>query len=506
MISIPILLQIGFLVSLLALARQANRYQQWEVESSGSTASIDRLLAFMVDAEAGVHGYVDTGNADVLTQYHMALHAMPAEFDLLRRMRLLEAEERRDSKVPDRFDVFGLERASSPVLAFLREQERLVTTGQQQLALERDRAGSGKRLFDAFRAQVAGNLDEDRQVDQERRIAVQQAQNRLRDFLIGGIALSGGLILPLTAVFLRSVIRRLRVVSDNSERLARGDPLNEPDGGSDEVAVLDRRFHEMADQLRRAEGQLRQERDELDLLHGQVSEQNASLEALSEERNRFLGFAAHDLRNPLMSAKTYSLLLERSGLQHTQQELVARLSQALSTMSRLISDFLDVSTFTAGRPSLRKSLVNLSDLIAQVVEQQRPRAQKKGLKLQTSDYGPVMARVDADKIIQVLDNLVTNAVKFSVPPGSVAIEVAVDLTDVLVSVIDHGQGIPPEEIGLLFQPFSKTSVRPTAGEPSTGLGLAICKKVIEAHGGRISVESTVGKGSTFHISIPLDAS
>jgi signal transduction histidine kinase len=116
------------------------------------------------------------------------------------------------------------------------------------------------------------------------------------------------------------------------------------------------------------------------------------------------------------------------------------------------------------------------------------------------------AEVDKDRILQVLDNLVSNAIKFS--DSGTRVDVVVESTDesVVVSVRDRGQGIPEAEQERLFRPFSRTSVKATAGEESTGLGLAICRKIVEAHGGRISVQSEPGKGSVFAFSLPRTGS
>ncbi|MBU4444596.1 ATP-binding protein, partial [bacterium] len=108
-----------------------------------------------------------------------------------------------------------------------------------------------------------------------------------------------------------------------------------------------------------------------------------------------------------------------------------------------------------------------------------------------------------DRIMQVLDNLVTNAIKFSYPNTTVTISARKINDNVEISVADQGQGIPEGEISKIFKEFSKTSVRPTAGEKSTGLGLAIARKIIEAHQGTISVASKVGKGTTFMIDMPI---
>ena len=115
---------------------------------------------------------------------------------------------------------------------------------------------------------------------------------------------------------------------------------------------------------------------------------------------------------------------------------------------------------------------------------------------------PVLA-LDEQKLEQALNNLIGNAVKFSYPESVVEVDIRRLGEEVVVSVRDHGQGIPAHETKQLFQPFATTSVRGTAGEKSTGLGLAITRKVVEGHGGRIWLESRVGEGSTFSFSLPL---
>jgi signal transduction histidine kinase len=111
--------------------------------------------------------------------------------------------------------------------------------------------------------------------------------------------------------------------------------------------------------------------------------------------------------------------------------------------------------------------------------------------------------IDKAKIEQVLNNLITNAVKFSNPGSSVEMRLTKSGEDVVLSVTDHGLGIPPQELDKLFKPFQRTSVRSTGGEESTGLGLAIVRKVVVGHAGKVWVDSEVGKGSTFYASLPI---
>ena len=124
------------------------------------------------------------------------------------------------------------------------------------------------------------------------------------------------------------------------------------------------------------------------------------------------------------------------------------------------------------------------------------------LKLNLESNLPEIS-LDRNRISQVINNLITNAIKFSYPETEIALSAVRRGGEVIISVADQGQGIPPDEIPKLFADFTKTSVRPTGGEKSTGLGLAIAKRMVEAHKGRIWVESQVGKGSTFSFTLPL---
>jgi len=111
--------------------------------------------------------------------------------------------------------------------------------------------------------------------------------------------------------------------------------------------------------------------------------------------------------------------------------------------------------------------------------------------------------MDPNRIDQVINNLISNAIKFSGPQSRIILGAVLLKEAVAISVTDQGQGIPPEEISKMFQYFGKTKVLPTAGEKSTGLGLVIAKRMVEAHGGKITVESQPGKGATFTFTLPL---
>jgi signal transduction histidine kinase len=128
---------------------------------------------------------------------------------------------------------------------------------------------------------------------------------------------------------------------------------------------------------------------------------------------------------------------------------------------------------------------------------------KKNIKIKTEIQPSLpLIMLDENKMVQVLNNLITNAVKFSLPNTEILVKANKSEDKLVISVSDQGQGIPQNEIKNLFKPFERTSVRSTAGEKSTGLGLTITRRIIEGHKGTINVESTVGQGTTFSITIP----
>jgi len=247
------------------------------------------------------------------------------------------------------------------------------------------------------------------------------------------------------------------------------------------------------------------------------------LRELNELKNRFLGIAAHDLRSPLALVKSYVELLsveERdvvtlAGGQADEvcfpQAVIAqrrniyeRLNSIGDRMFALINDLLDVSAIEAGKLDVNPVPTDLLAFLREAIMNNRPIAERKGIgvHLEAGEAVPPVP-LDPRRIAQVIDNLIGNAVKFSHAGKAVSIKVAREGNAVRVAVRDQGQGIPETELGRLFREFGKTSVRPTGGEKSTGLGLLIVKKIIEAHHGRIWVESKVGVGSTFTFELPL---
>ncbi len=239
----------------------------------------------------------------------------------------------------------------------------------------------------------------------------------------------------------------------------------------------------------------------------ELREKNKELQAANAQKDRFLGMAAHDLRNPLGHIFTVAdiLLEDLDGkITDQQRELLEITKTSSQFMLDLVNDLLDIAKIESGKLNLNLVETDLAALVTQNVSRNRALADKKHITLEvTVPDGLPPLMVDPGKIEQVLNNLISNAIKYSYPDTTVKIRLARGNDTVILSVADEGQGIPAEEQDKLFKPFERTSVTTTAGEKSTGLGLAIVKRIVEGHHGKIWVESEVGKGSTFYVSLPL---
>jgi signal transduction histidine kinase len=226
-------------------------------------------------------------------------------------------------------------------------------------------------------------------------------------------------------------------------------------------------------------------------------------------KNHFLGIAAHDLRNPLTSIRGLSeFMLDGSSgeLSEDQRAMIRSVHSATHVMLDLLNELLDISIIESGEMRLDLTPTNLADLVTDAVFLNGLTAARKQMKIACRPFKPSRALlIDSRKLRQVVDNLLSNAIKFSPPGTTITVEFTEDGTNQTISVQDQGPGIPLGEMNMLFTSFGKTSVKPTGGEKSTGLGLAICRKIVEAHRGTISATNRESGGADFRIALPMPA-
>ena len=222
-----------------------------------------------------------------------------------------------------------------------------------------------------------------------------------------------------------------------------------------------------------------------------------------DAREEVLKIVSHDLRNPLSTiSMSSSLMLEVPLAEDQRKKQLSMIKRAGERMNRMIQDLLDVAKLEAGRLAIEAKPVEIAALLTEAEEMLRPLAADKGLTLETRVV-PGLPSVSADggRVLQVLSNLVGNAIKFTPSGGSVTIRAEPDGSGVRMSVADTGSGIPAEQLPRVFGRFWQAN---TSDRRGIGLGLAISKGIVEAHGGKIWVESRVGEGTTFYFTLPED--
>ncbi len=220
--------------------------------------------------------------------------------------------------------------------------------------------------------------------------------------------------------------------------------------------------------------------------------------ALADQKARFVAHASHELRTPITNLKTRLYLLQRQP--ERLPDHLKILNEVTERMRNLVEDLLDVSRFESGVISLRREEIELQALVLDVVQMQQAEAAQKDILVRSRlPPEPVYIQADHDRFVQVVTNLLVNAINYTPARGHVEVEVALRDNSVFVVVSDDGIGISEEHMPYLFQAFYRADTRPGG----TGLGLSISRQIVELHGGEITVESQPGQGSRFSVRLPI---
>ena len=247
--------------------------------------------------------------------------------------------------------------------------------------------------------------------------------------------------------------------------------------------------------------------EEVERATSDLQSANEKLKILDKAKDEFLSLASHELRTPMTAIKSYvwMVLNCKTGVQNpTSQKYLQLVFDSTQRLINLVNDMLDISRIESGKVQLRLEPFAVSDLMYQVMEEFKARAADKKITLALDPIQPLPSlTADRDKVLQVLENLVGNALKFTPSEGKITLTVARKENFIEFSVNDTGKGIAEADFPKLFTKFERGAPLTTLSEPGTGLGLYLCKQYVQLHKGTINVKSKVDQGSTFSFTLPL---
>jgi signal transduction histidine kinase len=293
-----------------------------------------------------------------------------------------------------------------------------------------------------------------------------------------GVGVSAALLLGVLAVLLwlqRVALRPLFAIREQMERFGRGERgARAPVSGPAELREVAQQFNEMADSLQRQR----------------------------ERQLAFLAGVAHDLRNPLSAIKlSVPLLKAAARAPERGQQALEVLDRQVEHLDRMAGDLLDETRIEIGQFSLHRQRLDLREVARAAGDLFASASSRHPVKVELPTE-PVEVQGDPVRLGQVVNNLVSNAIKYSPAGGTVSVSVGRQGAEATLSVSDQGMGIPSEELGAIFEPFHRTA-QARQNSPGVGLGLSVSRSIVEAHGGRIEVSSRPGVGSVFRVVLPL---
>jgi signal transduction histidine kinase len=492
LVSIPFLSQVLLLAVLATTRTDQTNAQHWAIHTKDVIAQTETAYRLVLEAQLAVRDYILAGSDKAVADFQKIRAQLSGNLGTL--TRLVEDN-------PDQYPrAQQITQKATQLLDWFGETIALHQGGQQSLAAARLRSADAIEATEEIRKLTRQLLDEEERLDRQRRDYLETATLHQNLVLVGGIVLalvSTGL---LVWTFSRGIGQRLGVLTENLRRFGAGQEMAPPLAGRDEISMLDRAFHSMAETLAQKD----------------------------QENEMFVYSVSHDLRTPLVNLQGFSqelmtickelreiltnnplaepaqaralLLLDRDA-----REAVQFIQTAVFRLSAIIDALLRLSR--VGRVEYHKQTVDVAATVRRVIESLHETIARRGVTVTLRPLAPVWA--DPLAVDQIFANLIANAVYYLDPQRKGTIEVgsaeeplqeAPRGTEVYY-VKDNGLGIPTEFQQKIFLAFQRLHPQAAPGE---GIGLALVRRVVERHGGKIWLTSTVGAGTTFFVALPKE--
>jgi signal transduction histidine kinase len=481
---LAVLVAAAFIILVLALTDlrvttvQANR-------SKDITSATLVLHQDLLQADASLRGYLNTGDRRFLRAWREARSALPTAMATLERSAASggELQERRA-------------RALATSVGHYVSDHAVLLLGIAEVnpAIARSSVAQteGRLRLESIRRQVTQVLTAENNLASARVSSATSKANRAIVVGLAALGISVLLVLLFGVELARAVAHPVRRVSDAAKDVAAGNlSVRLPEHGPAEVHDLAAAFNDMAVSLERSQREL--------------EEQNRQLRESERLRSELVSVISHEVRTPLACVLGYTSLLQTRPVDDAaRQEYLSIIAEEARRLEGLVGELVDVKRIEQGRLDLEFVEFDLGQLVEEQVRSFRGRSDRHTIYLEPSDTA-LLVRADRGRIAQVIANLLANAVKYSPDGGSVEVRTSVRDGNACVSVRDHGMGIAEADRSRMFTKFFRGSAG-GGGIGGMGLGLAVSREIVEAHGGRIAYESEVGSGSIFWFELSINAS
>lgn len=518
LIALPLIYQALFLGILLKRLHSHNDAQRLAVLTKDVLVHVDRVYRDVIEAQTAVRGYFLTSDDVFADAADRSIRSGRAEVQWLKNLVADSPEQQAQvNTIAARVEArLGWQQGVFEFFKQRRTPEALAQIGHLE----------GQALMDSVRDEIDSFRQMQEQLDQQRLETLRRSSVQQNWLLIGGLVVNVVIGAACVAYFSHNLSRRLDVLVQNTERLARGEQLVAPVPGHDEIRDLDRQFHEMAEELARARQKERVFQEALERRNSELTEVNRELDQKSQENEMFVYSVSHDLRSPLVNLQGFSkeLGLIRDDLRRLADsewsdasrdrlramvdrdigESIHYIQTAVERLSRIIDALLRLSR--AGRVEYRPEMVEMNAIVGRIVAAMRASITQRGAEVRVEKLPPVWG--DPTALEQVFANLIGNAVNYLDPKRPGRIEVgclpaAGEREPMLTYFVkDNGLGISEPYLPKLFAVFQRLHAKAAPGE---GIGLALVRRMVERHGGKVWVESKEGEGSTFFVSLPAGA-